>query len=42
MKTITVHFEDEDFERLKEHKGNHTWREFILTLVEQPREKNER
>jgi len=33
MKTITVHFEDEDFEKLKEAKEDKTWREFILELV---------
>jgi len=30
MKMITVYFEDEDFKRLKEEKGEKPWRDFIL------------
>jgi len=33
MKSITVIFEDEDFELLNLAKGETGWREFILTLV---------
>lgn len=33
MKSITVIFEDEDFENLVEIKGAVSWREFILTLI---------
>jgi len=34
MKKIHETFMDEEFERLKKIKGNMTWHDFILTLVE--------
>ena len=37
MKTINATFEDEEFERLEIAKGDNTWREFILTLIESKR-----
>ena len=33
MKSITVVFEDEDFEMLQKVKGDTSWREFILGLA---------
>ena len=39
MRSVTVVFEDKDFEKLEEKKGKMTWREFILTLVKE--EENE-
>nr|URC17116.1 MAG: hypothetical protein [Lokiarchaeota virus Ratatoskr Meg22_1012] len=34
MKYINIVFEDKEFEFLKEKKGNLSWREFILKLLE--------
>jgi len=34
MKSITVYFEDQDFEDLSKLKGEMTWREFVLQLKE--------
>lgn len=33
MKMITVYFEDEDMDKLKQKKGDKTWRDFILELA---------
>ena len=33
MKSITVYFEDKEFEELKEAKKNTSWHDFILTLI---------
>ena len=33
MKTISVYFEDKEFEKLVKIKGNMTWHDFILTLA---------
>lgn len=34
MKSITERFTDEEFEQLKEVKGNRTWRQAILEQFE--------
>ena len=33
MRSTTVYFEDNEWERLMESKGNLTWRDFILQIV---------
>ena len=33
MKTLNIHFDDEEIERLEKRKGDLSWKEFILTLV---------
>ncbi len=33
MKSITVHFEDKEFEKLKEAKKNTSWHDFLLNLI---------
>jgi len=33
MKQINVYFDDEDYKKLVERKGELNWREFILKLV---------
>jgi len=35
MKQINVYFDDEDHRKLEEKKGNLSWREFILLLLEE-------
>jgi len=34
MKNINVVFEDEEFKRLVEAKGESSWHDFVLTLAE--------
>jgi len=34
MKSINVYFEDAEYERLIEKKGEKSWHDFILTLAE--------
>ncbi len=34
MKRIVEVFEDDEFDRLKEKKGQSTWHDFIMTLVD--------
>ncbi len=33
MKVLALHFEDLEFERLKENKKGLSWNEFVLTLA---------
>jgi len=33
MKTINVVFEDKEIRKLEEHKGDRSWREYILFLL---------
>ena len=33
MKTIQLHLEDEEYKRILESKQNKTWREFLLSKV---------
>ena len=33
MKSLVLHFEDEEFEELKRAKGKLTWRTFFLALL---------
>ncbi len=35
MKTINVTFEDEEYKKLVEKKGNMTWHDFIMKLIEE-------
>jgi predicted CopG family antitoxin len=42
MRTIHETFEDKDFERLKKLKGNRSWRQFILELVSNKINQNEK
>lgn len=39
MKSITTYFDDNEFEILTEVKGEETWHDFIMTLVESKRKK---
>jgi hypothetical protein len=34
MKTINIYFEDDEMEQLQDVKGDLTWREFVLQLVQ--------
>jgi len=34
MRSIQVYFDDEDFERLEKQKGDLSWREYIMKLLE--------
>jgi len=40
MKTITIHFEDEEFEKLTELKesANLSWHDFVLRLLDYPKD----
>jgi len=38
MKSINVYFEDEDYKKLIKKKGDLTWRDFILKLLEKKHE----
>ena len=40
MKSITVYFENDEFEKLTKSKDTMTWHDFILTLVK--KEKGEK
>jgi predicted CopG family antitoxin len=40
MKTINVTFEDSEYDNLLKAKGEMNWRDFILTLVKEPKKKN--
>lgn len=40
MKTVNVTFEDSEHERLLEKKGKMSWREFILTLLDEEEKEN--
>ena len=42
MKSITVYFEDQEFEKLKEKKGNISWHDFIFQLAENEKIKEEK
>ena len=39
MKTINETFEDRDYKKLVKRKGSLTWKKFILSLLEEPTEK---
>ena len=34
MKQINVYFDDEEFKRMKEEKGDKTWHDFFLEIIE--------
>ena len=34
MKTVVMHLEDEEYKRLIEKKGDMTWIEFVMKLVD--------
>ena len=34
MKSINVYFEDEEYKKLRKKKGDLTWHDFILKLLE--------
>lgn len=34
MKTLNIPLEDTEFRRLKNKKGNKTWRNFIMELID--------
>ncbi|MFX1340631.1 MAG: hypothetical protein ACFFDK_18620 [Promethearchaeota archaeon] len=38
MKSITVYFEDLEFDKLKEAKKDTSWHDFILKLVDNKKE----
>ena len=38
MKTINVTFEDKEHQKLTEKKGELSWREFILKLIDKDKE----
>lgn len=35
MKTLNIPLEDKDYNALKKVKGNKTWREFLLRLIDE-------
>jgi len=35
MKQITVYFENEEMEKLKEIKGDRSWHDVVMSLVEE-------
>lgn len=42
MKSINVYFENEEFERLSKEKGDLSWHDFILKLIDKkPKQKSE-
>lgn len=34
MKTLNIPLEDKEYKQLEKAKGNKTWKEFILSLIE--------
>lgn len=42
MKSITVYFDDKEFEELKEAKKDTSWHDFILTLLPEEKREGER
>jgi predicted CopG family antitoxin len=42
MKTINVVFEDDEFKRLEEAKKNRTWHDFILQLINDKKNINDK
>lgn len=34
MKAINIYVEDKDFDKLEKLKGDRSWRDFILTLIQ--------
>ena len=42
MKSITVYFEDKEFEELKKAKKDTSWHDFILILLPKEKRKGER
>jgi hypothetical protein len=41
MRTLNVVFEDEDYQRLEDAKGERTWREFLMDAAAKEVEKHE-
>jgi hypothetical protein len=40
MKTLHVPFEDKEYNKLKKKKGELTWKEFLLKLINNTEEKH--